>query len=388
MPSGNHREYRGGTDEADYVYNQIIAPAVSAAGELTNCKVEPTLAIQDPSSSLIIPEMVRQLEAADIVIADLTGSNPNVFYELGVRYSLDWLCRRATVLIMQVGAEPPFDVSMVRVVPYSSDAWRQEPSRIRLRDATIHAVRTIVGKADTRETNPIYTVLNRERFDVTPSNRIKIRALEFKNTWQFTGHIALVASSRVESDEYLSRHYRHSTGSGQFYSLEWLLPTLGLAYPEYNVTLFLSEQVEMDQIRDAELILLGGATNRWTQSILEGLNKPFDYIPAEPRTRRYSNVTCNGKSWKVISRKGQVVQDFGVVIWTHLPEDKTRRVLIAFGGTTYGTEAAARFVVEPGTYSERIRSRRPGESIAYAFHTTVNRHRCGEVESVELLGVF
>jgi hypothetical protein len=66
---------------ADEIYNFIISPAVKAAG------LEPYRADLDFSPGAITPKMLSELLAARIVIADLTGRNPNVFYELGIAHS-------------------------------------------------------------------------------------------------------------------------------------------------------------------------------------------------------------------------------------------------------------------------------------------------------------
>jgi hypothetical protein len=47
-----------------------------------------------------------------MVIADLTGRNPNVFYELAIRHAL----RKPYVQIIQRGERIPFDVSAIRTV--------------------------------------------------------------------------------------------------------------------------------------------------------------------------------------------------------------------------------------------------------------------------------
>ena len=39
------------------------------------------------NSGLITKAIIEQIISSDLVIADLTGSNPNVFYELAIRHS-------------------------------------------------------------------------------------------------------------------------------------------------------------------------------------------------------------------------------------------------------------------------------------------------------------
>jgi hypothetical protein len=50
----------------------------------------------------------------DIVIADLTDSNPNVYWELGVRHSL----KSGTILIKDHNYKIPFDLSKIGILSY------------------------------------------------------------------------------------------------------------------------------------------------------------------------------------------------------------------------------------------------------------------------------
>src|SRR5262249_33654301 len=59
--------------------------------------------------------MFAEALEADVYIADLTGSNPNVYLELGVR----WALRDAvTIPICQDLAEVKFNASSTRTIPY------------------------------------------------------------------------------------------------------------------------------------------------------------------------------------------------------------------------------------------------------------------------------
>ena len=52
-------------------------------------------------------------------VADITGANPNVFYELGIRHALR---PRSTVIIFLEGTVLPFDIALVRGIGYRADA--------------------------------------------------------------------------------------------------------------------------------------------------------------------------------------------------------------------------------------------------------------------------
>jgi hypothetical protein len=60
--------------------------------------------------------ILDHLFSSDVVIADLSDLNPNVFYELGVRHSL----RNKTILIAAKGTKPPFDVGDLKIIFYEN----------------------------------------------------------------------------------------------------------------------------------------------------------------------------------------------------------------------------------------------------------------------------
>ena len=112
LPSGNHGEYARGKDEADFVYEGIICPALNKAFD---GNIEILREIDNRSPGAITREIVRHIAEADICIVDITGQNPNVFFELGIRYSLR---KSTTILLKQHATEIPFDVANFRCVIY------------------------------------------------------------------------------------------------------------------------------------------------------------------------------------------------------------------------------------------------------------------------------
>ena len=64
---------------------------------------------------LIEQQFLEKLFEATIVLADLTFGNPNVYYELGIRQSLQ---KSGTILVAQNGIRLPFDVQGQKVLFY------------------------------------------------------------------------------------------------------------------------------------------------------------------------------------------------------------------------------------------------------------------------------
>lgn len=63
----------------------------------------------------ILKDIVEGINSADVIIADLTGLNPNVFYELGLAHAMN----KKVIIITQDIEELPFDIKSYRVNEYS-----------------------------------------------------------------------------------------------------------------------------------------------------------------------------------------------------------------------------------------------------------------------------
>src|SRR5207302_1901064 len=73
---------------------------------------EPVRADKIAEAGMITTQIIQHLIDDAIVVADLTDSNPNVFYELAIRHSF----RRPVIQLIQVGQKIPFDVAPPRTV--------------------------------------------------------------------------------------------------------------------------------------------------------------------------------------------------------------------------------------------------------------------------------
>lgn len=95
-------------EDALDVFDKVIFPAC-----LEN-SLEPVRADRIAMAGDITEQVFRHLYDDDVVIADVSGGNPNVMYELGLRHTRDSL----TIQIGEFG-QLPFDVSAVRTIKFS-----------------------------------------------------------------------------------------------------------------------------------------------------------------------------------------------------------------------------------------------------------------------------
>lgn len=96
-------------DRADKVLRHVINPAVQALGrDLTVVRADD---INAPGQ--ITQQVIEHCVKARVAVADLTDSNANVFYELGLRHARNL----PTVLISEL-QQLPFDVASMRTIFY------------------------------------------------------------------------------------------------------------------------------------------------------------------------------------------------------------------------------------------------------------------------------
>jgi tetratricopeptide (TPR) repeat protein len=124
MPFGKKPGAGGALVDFDAVYERLIAPAVKEAG------LEVVRADEELVGGIIHKPMFERLILCEYAVADLTTANANVFYELGVRHAVrPW----STVLLFAEGGRLPFDVEMLRVMPYrlTADGLPVEDSAVK-----------------------------------------------------------------------------------------------------------------------------------------------------------------------------------------------------------------------------------------------------------------
>lgn len=99
------------------LYETCIKPTAEAAG--WSC----SRADEIYETRQVMDVVCEQILCADLVLADLTGKNANVFYELGYAHASD----KNTILLAQSLEDVPFDLRHRQVIPYrDSKSGRQK----------------------------------------------------------------------------------------------------------------------------------------------------------------------------------------------------------------------------------------------------------------------
>ena len=112
MPFGKKTDAAGRLTNFDSVYEKVIAPGVKQAG------LEPIRADEEKIGGTIHKPMFERLMLCPYAVADITGANPNVFYELGIRHALR---PASTAILFLERTVIPFDIALVRGISYRTD---------------------------------------------------------------------------------------------------------------------------------------------------------------------------------------------------------------------------------------------------------------------------
>lgn len=143
-------------DEWTAVFETLIKPAVEGDGNLGyECRRSTA------TRGNLVRGILEDLQAAHVVIADLTDRNANVFYELGVRHALT----DRTIIISQNRNHIPFDLQNYASHEYD---WRTPEGRADFETVIRTLLRDIDEKPD-RPDNPVSDFLHEVRADRRPS---------------------------------------------------------------------------------------------------------------------------------------------------------------------------------------------------------------------------
>jgi hypothetical protein len=109
----------------DSYYATVYKPGLEAAGYVVRRADD--MYAPEP----IIKEIQQSIVKAELILCDMSGRNPNVFYELGLAHAIG----KPVILLSDSLADVPFDLRHIRVIAYDC---RTPDWAAKLRDA-IHA---------------------------------------------------------------------------------------------------------------------------------------------------------------------------------------------------------------------------------------------------------
>ncbi|NRF65502.1 DUF4071 domain-containing protein [Aquincola sp. S2] len=151
MPFGTKPGADGQPIDFDRIFAELIQPALEAAG------LDVKRADQEQRAGDIRSDMFQELLIADLVLADLTLDNPNVWYELGVRHALR---ARGVLLVQGPRSTQPFDIYTDRKLRYSLRDGAPDPARLEAERAAIaEMARRTLESWHGRKISPVYQLV-------------------------------------------------------------------------------------------------------------------------------------------------------------------------------------------------------------------------------------
>lgn len=95
----------------DYYHDTIYVPAIESTGLIPRRADD----LYRPSS--IVNDIWALTQQAKVILADLSGKNPNVFYELGLAHAV----AKPAILVAESIEDVPFDLRALRVIIYDKN---------------------------------------------------------------------------------------------------------------------------------------------------------------------------------------------------------------------------------------------------------------------------
>jgi ActR/RegA family two-component response regulator len=123
MPFSNTT--RCSAQEWSEIFEHIIKPAVEECGYAYECNRN------NYRSGNIIKNIMVNINSSDVLIADLTDQNANVFYELGVRHTLNF----PTIIITQDLKDVPIDLQGYMCIEYNTTPGGINELKMNIKDA-------------------------------------------------------------------------------------------------------------------------------------------------------------------------------------------------------------------------------------------------------------
>jgi hypothetical protein len=123
-----------------------------------------------PSPGIITNDIVRHLLDAELVIADITDRNENVFYEMGIRHA----AKRPIIHVRHDNDSLPFDIVSMRTFDYSFDV-SVRTSLIKTLKATIQSINDLVETPFSAATSSFLVIRG-------PGHKVPYRSLDIVQT--------------------------------------------------------------------------------------------------------------------------------------------------------------------------------------------------------------
>ncbi len=180
----------------DDYYSSVYCTAIESAG------LTPRRADDLYRPSAIVHDIWSYTKRCKVVLADLTGKNPNVFYELGLAHAI----AKPAILVTESITDVPFDLRALRVLEYDKNdpAWG-DSLRVKITTSLLEVLESpaqavLPSFLDVNDTQPRIAVTEQQKELLEVRQELELVRRELRRGREFD------ASPQADV-EYLLRRY-------------------------------------------------------------------------------------------------------------------------------------------------------------------------------------
>jgi hypothetical protein len=278
--------------------------------------------------SAIVRDVIYNIDRADIVVADLTNGNPNVFYELGITHALGRPC----VAVLQEGQPIQFDINAYRVFRVdlrTNDYEADEIAYVRARDALYPALRAAHLATDdwSRLENPVIDYYHAPMTYVSPAPALA--------EGYFLNFVRPVVEALTQSlgDRYIYDIGLADIGSNAPNQMDEVRPLSGDRRARLDLQIIVPARIDLAKHDYADLLrsraypalveTRGRTMTLWAHETSDGVPHLID-IPttmrgvehAVDRRMRYSGMDHDTDEWRLV--ENQEINRFMLMLGTSI----------------------------------------------------------------------
>jgi hypothetical protein len=181
---------------SDQIFTYVIEKAVTTFG------YSAIRADKIPRPGIITSQIIEHLLKDELVIADLTGKNPNVYYELAVRHAV----KKPFIQIKEVLENIPFDITNMRTINVD---YRYIDSMDKCRDEIVKQIKEIEDNPDKIIETPICFSLDSLQLKNSTDPQSKL-LMSLVSEMQTIGSEVDMLSKRNSSEKIITNDFRPS----------------------------------------------------------------------------------------------------------------------------------------------------------------------------------
>ncbi len=228
---------------SNQILKHVIRPPLTDLGYTKIVRAD-----EIPDPGIITAQVVEHIKDDELVVADLTGGNPNVYYELALRHAL----RKPFIQLIQAGEDLPFDIRGMRTIEVD---YRDLDSAEQAREQIRQQVESLEKDPDSL-TTPLSVAVDIQQMRSTRDPEAQV-----------TAELLEITQKILRNTERLSIPITRSDSEPSFRKFI------------YNLTI--NGVLSRGQLEELRRTLPSKSLRVWVDSLIVGLSDPWS-MPVEP----------------------------------------------------------------------------------------------------------